>query len=245
AFLLTIPVFLQGCTLCFGADQFSKTDRQFVQIMLRDTAADIQKHYYDPKLHGVDWEARVRQAKENIDKAETMDMAVSEIAALVDTLNDSHTIFVPPARTYIHDYGFRLKMVGDRCFVIHVRTGSDAERKGLKVGDQILAINEHPITRKTSWKLGYIYGTLRPQPGLRLTRAGAAEQHDDLEVLAKVRPSPVLKYYVQQGVNEYIRNLDASFYYNRVRYYSRGDDLLVVRLPEFDLSAEDVDNILS
>lgn len=229
---------------CFAADQMSKTDRQFAQIMLRDTANDIQQHYYDPKLQGVDWQARVREAGENIDKAETMDMAVSEIAALIDTLNDSHTIFIPPARTYTHDYGFRLKMVGDRCYVVHVHAGSDAEHKGLKVGDQILALNEHPITRQTLWKLGYIYGRLRPQPGLRLTRVGVHGQPDVLEVLARVRPSPVLKYYMQQGVNEYIRNLDASYYYNRVRYYSKGDELLVVRLPEFDLSAEGVDNIL-
>jgi carboxyl-terminal processing protease len=230
---------------CFGAGQFSKTDRQFAQIMLRDTAADIQKHYYDPKLHGVDWDARVRQAKENIDKADTMDIAISEIAALVDTLNDSHTTFDPPSRNYIHHYGFEMNMVGNHCFVIHVTAGSDADKKGLKVGDEILSVNGHAITRENLWRIEYIYNTLRPQPGLKLSRIAVDGQRDELEVLAKIHPSPVLKYYLQQGVNERVRSWDASRYYNRVRYYSKGDDLLVVRLPEFDLSPDDVDNVLT
>ena len=152
SFCLILLLFLNVSSRLLGADQFSKTDRQFVQIMLRDTATDIQKHYYDPKLHGLDWDARVSEARENIDKAETMDMAISEIAALVDSLNDSHTIFFPPSRNYIHDYGFKLRMIGDHCFVIHVRGGSDAEKKGLKVGDQILSVNGHSVTRSNFWE---------------------------------------------------------------------------------------------
>ena len=40
--------------------------------MLRDVAADVKKYYYDPKLHGIDWDAKLRQAQEKIDKADSM-----------------------------------------------------------------------------------------------------------------------------------------------------------------------------
>lgn len=129
---------------------FTKSDRDHVQAMLRDVAGDVQKHYYDANLHGVDWDASVRAAKRNIDKAETMDNAISEIAALLDTLNDSHTSFFPPPRAYVHDYGLKMQMVGDQCYVIHVTPDSDAEKQGIKPGYGILAINQHRSHAKLS-----------------------------------------------------------------------------------------------
>jgi hypothetical protein len=45
--------------------------------MLTDVAADVQKYYYDITLHGVDWEAKVQEAKNRIDAADSLDSAVS------------------------------------------------------------------------------------------------------------------------------------------------------------------------
>lgn len=73
--------------------KYTKPDRELAQAMLQDVAADVQKHYYDAKLHGVDWDARVQQAKRNIDAAHSLNIAMSEIEALLNTLNDSHTFF--------------------------------------------------------------------------------------------------------------------------------------------------------
>ena len=222
----------------------SKSDRQYAQIMLRDVAADVEKYYYDPKLHGVDWPSAVRQAKANVDKAENMDMAISEIAALLDSLHDTHTVFLPPARNYVHNYGFRTKMIGEHCFVVHVHPGSDAEKKGLKAGDEVLAINDHPVSRKNFPRIWYIYGTLRPQPALKLTLAGDNNQSRQLEIKTKITPSHVLKWYLAQGSNQVHRDADADRYYNRVRYSDKGDDLLVVRLPEFTLTVQQVDEVI-
>jgi hypothetical protein len=150
------------------AQSFTKSDRAIAQAMLRDVAADVKQHYYDPKFHGVDWGAKVRQAEENLKHDDSMDSVDSEIAALLDSLNDSHTNFTPPARTYVHQYGFRLKIVGDRCFVIRVDNGSDAEKKGLKRGDEVLRVNNVPATRNTLWRIEYITQELHPLAGLRL-----------------------------------------------------------------------------
>ena len=71
-------------------------------------------------------------------------MRVSEIAALLDSLHDTHTFLVLPPRTHVHDYGFQMEMIGDRCYVVRVRAGSDAEKKGLRQGDEILDLRGNP-----------------------------------------------------------------------------------------------------
>ena len=77
-----------GCglaPLAGWSQQYAKADRRLAESMLRDADADVQKHYYDSKFHGIDWQARVQEARKNIATARSMDDAVSEIAALLDT----------------------------------------------------------------------------------------------------------------------------------------------------------------
>src|SRR5580765_2812878 len=224
--------------------QYTKGDRDRAQGMLRDVARDVKKYYYDPKLHGVDWDATVRQAKENIDKAESLNSAVSEIAAALDRLNDSHTFFIPPPRTYVHNYGFTMQMIGDHCYVTRVRPDSDAATKGLKPGDEILAVNEHPLARKTFWKIPYVYETLQPQAGLRLTLAGEGGHPRQLEVAAKFQTSSKVKYFLRGGVNQWVRDEEDASHYMRARSFEKGDALLIVKIPEFYFSALSVDRIL-
>ncbi|HKM49365.1 MAG TPA: S41 family peptidase, partial [Terriglobales bacterium] len=236
---------LLGCfPFSASSQQYSKSDREFAHAMLRDVSADVQKYYYDAKLHGVDWDARVRQAKENIDKADSLNGAVAEIAAALDSLNDSHTFFIPPPRTFDLDYGFKMEMIGDHCYVIRVHSGSDAEKKGLKPGDEIVAVDEHPLSRRTLWRIHYIYDTLSPQPGLRLTLRNDAGQERQLEVLAKFKTSSDVKYFLHQGVNVMVQDMDKKRLLLRARYFEKGDGFLAVKIPEFGFSAEEVDNII-
>ena len=222
----------------------SKSDRDFAQSMLQNVAEDVEKHYYDPKLHGVDWDARIQEAKKNIAAADSMGSAISEVAAVLDTLKDSHTAFIPPPRTNIHDYGFRLAMVGDRCLITRVVPGSDAEKKGLKLGDRILAVDDHPVTRKTLERISYIYDELRPQPGLLLTVGEDANRQHKVEVAASYRDSSIIHYYLQQGINQRVRDVREEGHLLRARYFEKGDSILVVKIPEFAFSADEVDNIL-
>ena len=68
------------------------------QAMLQGVADDVKKHYYDPHLHGLDWDAKVLEAREKIDNADSMNRALTQIAVLLDSLNDSHAFFLPPPR---------------------------------------------------------------------------------------------------------------------------------------------------
>jgi carboxyl-terminal processing protease len=242
--LAAISLWLLALAVSVCSQQFTKFERDHAQQMLRDVDADIRKHYYDPKFHGLNWDAKVRQAEENIAKTDSMDGAVSEIAALLDSLNDSHTAFVVPPRNYTHDYGFKLRMIGDRCYVIRVVSASDAEKKGLRPGDAVLAVNDIPVSRKTFWKIRYIYNSLRPQPALQLTVAGHDGTQRKVEVVAKVQVATVMKYKLHQGVNQAVRDWNEDKRLLKARYFEQGDDLLVVKIPEFAFSAEEVDNIV-
>jgi carboxyl-terminal processing protease len=239
-----VGLLLGFTTAPLSSQQLSKFDRDDALQMLRSAAADVQKNYYDPKLHGLDWDAKVQQAKENIAKADTMDSAMAEIAALLDSLNDSHTSFVPPPRNYVHKYGFRLRMVGDRCYVIRVHADSDAEKKGLKVGDQVLAINGLPVSRKILWRIQYVYNHLRPQPGLRLTLAAQSGDPRHLDVMAKLEINHVVKYALHQGVNRMAQDWDEEGRLLEPQYFENGDAFLAIRIPAFAFSAEGVDRIV-
>ena len=74
-----------------------------------------------------------------------------------------------------------MQAIGDKCYVIAVKPGSDAEAKGLKRGDLILSIDGFTPTREVVWKILYYYYTLRPKPGMRLvvqSPEGAPRQVD-------------------------------------------------------------------
>lgn len=244
--LLVLIVTLVACSSFSGmawSQQIAKSDRDLAERMLRDVASDVEKSYYDPQLHGVDWSARVQQTKVNIEKADSMDSAMSEIAALLDSLHDSHTIFFPPPRAYSHDYGFSMRMIGNVCHVTRVKPGSDAEKKGLRRGEIVSAVNEIRVSRPTLSRIEYIFGVLRPQPGLRLTLADEGAAPRQLDVMAKVEPSKVVKYFLKQGANQIARDWGDNVELLQPRFFEKGD-LLAVRLPAFALPADEVDHVI-
>jgi hypothetical protein len=113
--------------------KISKPEREEVRATLDTISNDIKKHYYDPKLHGAYWDANIRTYREKIDNAASLNHGLSEVAAALDVLNDSHTFFLPP-RPYVHPFGWQIGMIGDNCFVLAVRPG--ATPKGLGPGHQ-------------------------------------------------------------------------------------------------------------
>lgn len=211
-------IFLTSSLVCQA--QLSGIDRERAQGMLKNLAVDVKKHYYDPKLHGVDWDAKVAATKAKIDKASSMNMALSNIAALMDSLNDSHTFFVPPSRPFRHDYGNRAEMIGDRCFVTQVRPKTDAEAQGLKPGDEIVELEGYALTAQDFWKMQYVYNLLRPQPSLRLTIRTAAGQEKELRIAAKVRELKLIRDMRGDVDNEFwqmVRDVQNEEYADRIR----------------------------
>src|SRR5271170_6424015 len=70
-------------------------NRERARAILRDAYDNVKKHYYDPKFHGLDVDARFHQFDEKIGDAGSLSQSFGVIAAFLDGLNDSHTFFTP------------------------------------------------------------------------------------------------------------------------------------------------------
>ncbi len=148
-----------------------KLNRQRGMSMLKGIKEALEEHYYDKNYRGIDINAKFKEAGDKIKSLETNSQIFRVIAGLLLDFNDSHTLFYPPGRSYRVEYGFSMQMIGDRCFVVNVKKGSDAEKKGLKVGEQVLKIGQYDMTRESFWVLNYYLYQLEPMPVVPVTVA--------------------------------------------------------------------------
>jgi carboxyl-terminal processing protease len=226
--------------------QISRLDRDRAQGMLQVIAGEVRKHYYDPKFHGLDWDAKVAEAKAKIATTTSMNMALSHIAATLDTLNDSHTFFLPPGHANHYDYGWQYQMIGEHCLVTRIRPQSDAASKGVKPGDEIMTLNGYPPTRDNLWKMQYVFSVLRPQPVFRLGLRDTAGTQRQVDVTAKIRQGKRVTDLT--GETEDIWNLvlqgERAGHLLRARSVEIGNQLMVLKIPEFDFSAAEIDNMI-
>lgn len=226
--------------------KISKFERERARDMLATIANDVKKHYYDPKLHGVDWDANVQAADQRIEAASSLNHALSEIAAALDSLNDSHTFFLPPSRPYKHDYGWRIEMVGGKCFVMQVRPQSDAEAKEVKRGDQILGINGFQPTRENLWRMNYIFDVLRPQVRLKVNLVSNGQPRE-VEVMAAMRQTKkVTNLTVINGSDiwDIIRERETLAHLGRVRWEEAGGGVAILKFPGFQFDEARIDEMI-
>lgn len=161
--------FFVGMSASVTPAQINGTDRNMAIGLLEMTKEAIKKDYYDPTYHGVDLDFVFDQAKERMKVAPTRDALMLTIASAVLTLDDSHTTFIPPVRAADVEYGWTAGVIGDDCYITHVKPGSDAEVKGLKPGDRLLGIDSFRPTRKNLWQMGYRYFVVAPAARVNLT----------------------------------------------------------------------------
>ena len=214
--------------------------------MLRVIKDDIKKNYYDPSYHGMDLDARFGTAEQQLKEATSIGQAFGTIAQALVDLEDSHTFFTPPQRRARVDYGWQMQMIGDKCYVVAVKPGSDAEAKGLKAGDEIQTIDRLTPDRNNLWKIHYLYYTLRPRPGMRLQVLRPSGKNVELEVLAKVQEGKQV-YDLTQGMDIWnlIREAQNEDRLERHRYHEAGDDLFIWKMPAFDLNESEVDGAMN
>lgn len=249
--VVLVSVAISTCVLAAetAAQQISHEDRDLVGYMLKDISGDIKKHYYDPKLRGLDWDSKVTETKQKIDTSPSLNMAMSHLAAALDALNDSHTFFLPPPRPYRHDYGWRSQIIGDHCFVIRVRPGSDAEAKGLKPGDEILKMNGYAPDRSSFWKMEYVYKVLRPQAGLRLDLRDPEGKDRQLEIAAKridtKRVADLSGADAGSDMWNIIRDMETEADLMRGRSVELEDDIMVLKIPQFFFTDGEISDMMT
>ena len=226
----------------------SSFERDRALLMLKVVAEDVRKHYYDPKFHGVNWDAKIEDTKALIQKSTSLNMALSHIAAALDALNDSHTFFLPPQHMSSTDYGFQYQMIGDQCFVTRVRPKSDAEAKGVKPGDEIVAINGYRVARDMLWKMQYVFSVLRPQPVLHLDLKDPAGSERKVDAASKIRQGKKVVDLTggdsDNDIWDLIRESETEEHIMRARSVEYGDQVTVIKVPEFMFNQSEVESIL-
>lgn len=219
--------------------QISKLDRGRAEDILDITVKEVKKHYYDPALHGLDLEARAKEAKTRIADAQSLGQAFTAIGWMLDGLNDSHTYFIPPMHTIRTEYGWRMQMIGDSCFVTQVRPGSDAESKGLKRGDQVTEVNGFRLMRADYAKYEYVFNILRPLPGLHVAVRLPDGAQRTFDVLSKQhKESSQLAFW---DFRQIFSDLEEE---SRPEYYEAAADALIVKPKTFVLDDRQVNEIL-
>ena len=229
-----------------NAQKVENKDRERGQIMLMRIKDQLKKNYYDPEYRGVNLDARFQTASEKIKEAQSVGQIFGTIAQVLFEFEDSHTFFIPPGRSNKIDYGWDMQVIGDRCFVTSVDKGSDAETKGVKPGDEVLDAGGYKLGRANMWKFQYLYNALRPQPFIRVTLRSPNAEPRQLELLAKQTTGKQIVDLT--NYNEWmqiVRKSERDADLGRDRFKSFGEDLLIWKMNEFDLTDSQVDDALS
>lgn len=229
-----------------NAQLASSFNRQRGLDILRMVRSDLQKNYYDLAFHGIDVEARFKEAEEMIKKAQSNGQIFGIIANVLVQLNDSHTTFLPPSRVARTEYGWQMQAFGDNCYVSAVRLGSDAEAKGLKPGDQILSIDGMKPTREDLWKIEYLYYALRPQEGMQVVVQSPDGKQRQLDILAKIIEGKHITDLT--NYTEFMRYLlegEKGERLSRSRFVENDRDTIIWKMPGFNMPDESqVDSIM-
>ena len=245
--LIAITILLScGLASSVVGQSLTSYDREAGREMLKLVRLDIEKHYYDPSFHGIDLRERFGQADERIKNAKSNSEIFGVIAQALLDFDDSHLFFIPPARVAKVEYGWQMQAIGDKCYVIAVKPGSDAEAKGLKRGDLILSIDGFTPTREVMWKIQYYYYTLRPKPGMRLVVQSPEGAPRQVDVLAKIQQGKKQKDLTSWAGD--IPNLqieaENEARLNRDRFFEK-DNVIIWKMPGFDIYDEnELDSVM-
>lgn len=208
--------------------------------MLNQLYQDLRANYFDSTFAGIDMAERLRIAHARIDSSASRQHMFGVIAQFLFDLNDSHTTFIPPGIAADVEYGWRWQIIGDSTYVTAVKPGSDAEQKGLRVGDRVVTMDGSPIVRQNFRLLSYVYYTLSPRPGMRLVVESPGGERRTIDVLAKITPRQRVVDLSDSDTylrleEEWVRGQDAL----RFRWRAIGDSILLWKMPQFVYNQRD------
>jgi len=244
-FALSFSAFTASLIAQQGASgQINTADLQRAHLMLRQSYDEIRKNYYDTSFHGVDLEKTYQQYNTRLDASKSINETFRVIGAFVLSLHDSHAFFMPPERTNHSTSGFLMQIIGDKCFVTHIRPGTDAANK-LHVGDQVLALNGFKITPENFHDMEYFIQVLSPAPAEMVDVLNPAGEHRQETIKATLRMGKqVIDLSGPDDISgdfwKIVKDYHEDEHLARSRGYEVGD-AFVWRMPSFEVSLPDVD----
>lgn len=189
--LLKACTFLIALTLLIAIalpaypQEVTSAQRSLAGEMLRNIKQDVKRNFYDLNFRGVDLEAKLKETEGQILQAKFLGQLYGVIANYLLELNEPNTFFVPPTAFTTTDYGWDWELVGDKCYVTAVKPGSDAEAKGVRVGDEIFSIGGYQPTKNNAWKIKYAFFIGNPQKRLSVAIRSLGGQSQQREILSQ------------------------------------------------------------
>lgn len=245
-----VLLFLPACFLLLigspvSAQSFSGQDRERGVMMLKTVKDDIKKNYYDPGFRGIDLEARFKLAEDKMKLTKSNAEVFGIIAQALLDFNDSHTSFIPPQRSARIDYGWLMKTFGDDCYVTEVKPHSDADAKGLRPGDLVQSIDGIRPNKANLWIFYYLYYQLAPRPLVKMVAKSPGEQSRQLEILPKIQTRKRLVDLTETiDLNRLWREEEDEDIASAHRFREFGNELMVWKMPQFDLTKDGVDELV-
>ena len=151
------------------------------------------------------------------------------------SLDDSHTYFVAPPPADNIQHGWKMQMIGDRCFVTAVKPDSDAEAKGLKPGDEVLVLGGYSPMRKNLRNLLFflenatsMHAVVKKPDGTIQTLDIAAKVRPGKRVLNLSSPNPGadIATLIREGENDAVLHTH--------QYFNNADaDVMIWKMPDF------------
>lgn len=136
--------------------------------MLRVARDETIQRFHDAGRVGAAFRSRCDATEKALEYARSVDEARLMIAQVFLDLGDSYTRFVPPGAMSAVNHHWTFHAVGNEIYVNAVDRGSEAEKKGLRVGDKVLAVDGIAPSRANSFLLGYLLYGLAPRSGMRV-----------------------------------------------------------------------------
>lgn len=225
------------CAQDASKPQISNVDRARVDEILKQVHDAVKKNYYDPWFHGVDLDARYVKFLSAVKTAHKLSEAFDMIATYLSALHDSHTYFIPPMVSSRFDYGFRMQMIGDHCFITEVRPRTDAASK-IHPGDEVLKVGAYDATRSDFLDLQYYLNVLSPQRDLdlllRAPNGAVRTEHVVTKFVAgEGLPIEQLVADAEDDSRHFLRDRSAEI-----------ADTLIWKIPVFGMSHDDVDRMI-
>jgi carboxyl-terminal processing protease len=251
--LAAVPLMLLGISATSltraqnnSQQKISDRNRAQVEQMLSAIHDAVKKNYYDPTFHGVDIDTRYQKYEQAIKTAPTLGEAFHVVAAYLSVLHDSHTYFLPPSIDYRFDYGFRMRMIGDHCFVAEVRPGSDAATK-VHPGDEILKLGAYTVNRSDFEDINYYLNGLAPQPALALSLQDPQGGARTETVLTKFLPGKRIVDLTlgDGGADRWNLTLqqESMSHLLRLRWVEMGD-VMLLKIPAFNMTPGQIDEVM-
>jgi carboxyl-terminal processing protease len=218
-------------------------ERSRMKSILDTVSVDISKNFYDPALNGVDWKAKVAEAREKIDKAQTVSQMITAIFALVDSLHDSHTVFLPPQRAVHTTFEFEALPVGDHIFIKKVEKKGAAEKCGLKPGDEIVMLNGYRPTRENFSLMMLFFRALLPVSNMQLAINRPGEGQKQIQLIGTQHMGSIITDLTKiDTIWQLIREEENEEKFNH--YIKPRDGVGYVQLVEFSHEPDDIDSLL-